>query len=248
MELVTIDLSTHSPPKWSHWTKTLTHCRNWPSSSSYSFYSYTLLGYAFLAAVFLINWLPTVTLSGKVAYTVLHGMCPNYDSLRVFGYTFPNLQLYATNKLEFWYATCTFLGYSALDKGFHCLHPNSRVYISHDVRIDENYFPFSKAVEPSSPVPFDSWAFCYPTNLLSNLPTYITLSSFFPCSFPSLAWNLTWTYALPCSFPSFTCSSPPCELPPLHPMMTRAKNGIFKPKTYLTKSEPKNVKFALASP
>lgn len=55
----------------------------------------------------------------------------------------PNLHPYNSRKLVFRSKEFTFIGYSALYKGFKCLEPTTgRVYISRDVVFDEALFPF----------------------------------------------------------------------------------------------------------
>jgi histone deacetylase 1/2 len=76
---------------------------------------------------------------------------PDYTFFKVFGCAcWPHLRPYNNRKLEFHFKKCVFLGYSALHKGYKCLHvPTNRVYISRDVVFDENLFPFSNM--PLSP-------------------------------------------------------------------------------------------------
>ncbi|WVZ54648.1 hypothetical protein U9M48_005413 [Paspalum notatum var. saurae] len=99
---------------------------------------------AFLTATHLINILPTKVPHYKSPTEVLLKTKPDYASLRIFGCAvWPNLRPYNSKKLEFRSKQCTFLGYSALHKGYKCLDPKTgRVYISRDVMFDEFIFPF----------------------------------------------------------------------------------------------------------
>jgi hypothetical protein len=48
-------------------------------------------------------------------------------------------------KLFFYSQECVFLGYTSIDKSYKCFDPNSgHVYISHNVRFDENDFLFPR--------------------------------------------------------------------------------------------------------
>lgn len=76
-------------------------------------------------------------------------MNPNYSSLKVFGITcFPHIRPYNDHKLQFCSQPYTFLGYYHAHKGYKCLAPSGRVYISRHVVFDENTLPFQ-----SKPIP-----------------------------------------------------------------------------------------------
>lgn len=76
---------------------------------------------------------------------------PDYTVMRVFGCScYPYLRPYNHHKLAFRTDRCTFLGYSSLHKGYHCLHPSSKVYISNHVVFDESSFPFGSTKSVSS--------------------------------------------------------------------------------------------------
>ena len=87
---------------------------------------------AFSTVVFLINRLPSPLLDGKTPYELLFGKQPDYSMLLTFGcLCFPHLKDYSPNKLSPKYASCIFLGYSTLHKGFQCLdRMTHRVYVS----------------------------------------------------------------------------------------------------------------------
>ncbi|KAE8658445.1 Ethylene-responsive transcription factor RAP2-13 [Hibiscus syriacus] len=64
--------------------------------------------------------------------------------MRVFGCRyFPHLRVFQQHKLDFRSQPCTFLGYSAHHKGYQCLAPSGKIYISRHVVFDECYFPFA---------------------------------------------------------------------------------------------------------
>lgn len=109
--------------------------------------------YAFSAAVYLINRLPSSVLSNTSPYAVLFQQSPNYLKLRVFGCAcYPWLRPYASNKLELRSKECVFLGYSLTQSAYLCLdHTTGRVYTSRHVQFIEEKFPFS-AKPPSTPV------------------------------------------------------------------------------------------------
>jgi hypothetical protein len=79
---------------------------------------------AFIAAVYLINRLPTKLLDFSTPLEVLEKIKPDYQSMRIFG-CYPNLRPFNARKLEYCSIQCVFLGYSNLHKGFKCLDINS---------------------------------------------------------------------------------------------------------------------------
>jgi hypothetical protein len=90
----------------------------------------------------------------KTPFELLFKELPDYTFFIVFGCAcWPHLRLYNNRKLEFHSKKCVFLGYSALHKGYKCLHiPSNRIYIYRDVVFDENMFPFSNMpLSPSAP-------------------------------------------------------------------------------------------------
>ena len=74
---------------------------------------------AFSTTVFLINRLPSSLLDGKTPYELFFGKQPDYSMLLTFRcLCFPHLKDYSPNKLSPKSASCIFLGYSTLHKGF----------------------------------------------------------------------------------------------------------------------------------
>uniref|UniRef100_A0A2N9HMZ2 Integrase catalytic domain-containing protein n=1 Tax=Fagus sylvatica TaxID=28930 RepID=A0A2N9HMZ2_FAGSY len=100
---------------------------------------------AFMTAVYLINRLPSSKLAMDTPFFKLHGVHPDYNSLKVFGCRcFPYLRDYAKNKFEPKSYPCIFIGYSPLHKGYRCLHPpTKRVYLSRHVVFDEGILPYT---------------------------------------------------------------------------------------------------------
>ena len=98
---------------------------------------------AFLTAIYLINRLPTPTLSNQTPYFKLFNHAPDYNFLRTFGCAcFPLMRPYNPHKLTFRSKKCIFLGYSSNHHGYRCLDPSTnRVYISRDVVFNEQDFP-----------------------------------------------------------------------------------------------------------
>lgn len=79
--------------------------------------------YAFAAAVYLINRLPSQVTGDVLPYEKLFAQSPNYLKLRVFGcLCFPWLHPYTKHKLEDRSLPCIFLGYSLTQSAYLCLH------------------------------------------------------------------------------------------------------------------------------
>jgi histone deacetylase 1/2 len=108
-------------------------------------------------ATHVLNILPTKTLHSSTPHSVLFGVQPQYDHLRVFGCAcYPNLSATATHKLAPRSSLCIFLGYSSNHKGYRCLDlQTNRVLISRHVVFDETSFPLSQQHTPSNPADFD---------------------------------------------------------------------------------------------
>ncbi|CAJ2673651.1 unnamed protein product [Trifolium pratense] len=101
--------------------------------------------HSFTTAVFLLNRLPTASLHHFTSpYHALYNKIPDYSSIKGFGCTcFPHLRPYNSHKLDFRSTKCVYLGPSPHHKGYKCLSPDGRVYISKDVVFNELEFPYS---------------------------------------------------------------------------------------------------------
>ncbi|KAL5767296.1 hypothetical protein ACOSQ2_014079 [Xanthoceras sorbifolium] len=99
----------------------------------------------------LINNLPTPLLQFKTPYELLYLKKPNYQFFKAFGCAcYPYLRPYPTHKFNFHTSKCVFIGYSIHHKGYKCLHPSGRVYLSKHVIFNEFDFPFKALFHSSS--------------------------------------------------------------------------------------------------
>nr|XP_025653293.2 uncharacterized protein LOC112749224 isoform X1 [Arachis hypogaea]XP_029148419.1 uncharacterized protein LOC112749224 isoform X1 [Arachis hypogaea]XP_029148420.1 uncharacterized protein LOC112749224 isoform X1 [Arachis hypogaea]XP_029148421.1 uncharacterized protein LOC112749224 isoform X1 [Arachis hypogaea]XP_029148422.1 uncharacterized protein LOC112749224 isoform X1 [Arachis hypogaea]XP_029148423.1 uncharacterized protein LOC112749224 isoform X1 [Arachis hypogaea]XP_029148424.1 uncharac len=98
---------------------------------------------AVLTATHIINRIPTLILDKKSPYETLFKSTPDYDQFRVFGSTcYPLLRLYSKTKLDFRSHRCIFIGYAPNSKGYKCLSPCGKIYITRHVQFDETSFPY----------------------------------------------------------------------------------------------------------
>lgn len=131
----------------------------------------------FVTVVYIINRLPPTYGHDVSPLEKLFHVKPDYNFLKVFGcscYSF--LHPYNKHKLEFCSIHYIFLSYSSQHKGYRCLSPSGKIYISRDVKFDENSFPFQLLFPPSneaSPSP--------PYTSPSSIPPRI--SSYSQCDF-----------------------------------------------------------------
>ena len=122
--------------------------------------------YAFTTAVYLINRLPTTSLNFSIPFVTLFNKDPDFQFLKTFGWAFlPLLRPYHAHKLDFRSHECLLLGYSSSHKGYKCLSPFGRIYISKDVLFNELRFPYFDLFPSSS-------------NLVKNLDSYFTHLAF----------------------------------------------------------------------
>lgn len=218
---------------------------------------------AFSMATHIINRLPTSVLH-TTPYELLFGKKPDYSMLHVFGCAcFPCLRPYNRHKMQFRSEKCTFLGVSSHHKGYKCLSPAGRIYISRHVIFNEYDFPFATSTtSPSSHQPshgslagvemLSNASRCNSSHQMPIIENNIsTPISSLRCS--SLNGNETPPSSRGISNDSLrdVSAGPPSQMN-THPMLTRSKNGVFKPKTPfvgLTTSviprEPTSVKQAL---
>lgn len=241
---------------------------------------------AFSTAAYIINHLPTPLLGDKSPFELLYGSSPNYENFHPFGCrVYPCLRDYMPNKFSPCTIPCIFLGYSSSYKGFRCLDPTtSRIYITRHAQFDETHFPFLdiSQAQPISSLQFSNFLepSLPPTDMLPSSPTphsqHIIQSGSNPCGIctdpvdehlqanDSLAGpSLPHSDPSPAS-PELTTELPtPAPVAASHPMLTRAKAGIFKPRhpanlalsgssgllsALLTFTEPKGFKSAAKNP
>jgi hypothetical protein len=96
-------------------------------------------------AVYLLNRLPTKTISAACPHVALFGSPPLYEYLRIFDCAcYPNIAATAPHKLVPRSTRCVFLGYSTDHKGYRCLDlSTNRLIISRHVVFDEDSFPLT---------------------------------------------------------------------------------------------------------
>ncbi|KAF7802908.1 Retrovirus-related Pol polyprotein from transposon TNT 1-94 [Senna tora] len=227
---------------------------------------------AFASAAYLINRLPSKSSSGQSPFSTLFHQVPDYHFLRVFGCAYyPLLRPFNKHKLEYRTQRCTFIGYSLSHKGYKCLAPCGRVYISRDVKFDESFFPYKhfssssfvkvhsplssatppilstlSNVQPTGPVTesIANDTLIPITDVAPNNDTIVASGSGASSSSNSAGQNDVQSSVQ--QNQSIAVSTlVPAHQAFTHPMITRAKAGIFKPKVLLAYTLPKSVKAAL---
>ncbi|PKU70985.1 Retrovirus-related Pol polyprotein from transposon TNT 1-94 [Dendrobium catenatum] len=226
---------------------------------------------ALSTAHYLINLLPSKPINLHSPYQRLHGQTPTYTHLRVFGcLCFPWLKPYTTSKLSPRSTPCTFLGYSPLHKGYKCFDPQTdKMYISRHVIFHETIFPHKSTTSPStSPIPssdtFPPPLLLVPTSTNScqhttnQLPTTQHTTTHQNSTNSSTNISSLPHAPAPSNTPSpstISTNTPQLTPHPSHPMVTRLKSGITKPKHILNllshtsvSQIPKNYKQAITQP
>ncbi|RVX23193.1 Retrovirus-related Pol polyprotein from transposon RE1 [Vitis vinifera] len=196
--------------------------------------------FAFQSALYLINRLPSSVLNFSSPYKTLYHCLPNYSFLRVYGCTcYPFLRPFNRHKFAYRSVKCTFIGYSSKHKGYLCLNmSNGKIHISRHVIFDELDFPFAKSSTVQPPCRVSPTHCAIPlaapiTPISSLLPSSSSPSSeLVPISDTSVSISSSEVAPIPTAQPSSSHVPSPC-----HPMTTRAKNGIFKPKIFLSPTE-----------
>ena len=98
---------------------------------------------AFQTFFYLINQLPTPILKFLSPLEKLYKRKPNYSFLKTFECScFPYLRSFQSIKFQFHTIKCVFLGHNNSHKGYLCLYPSGKVYISWHVAFNENEFPY----------------------------------------------------------------------------------------------------------
>lgn len=188
---------------------------------------------SYLTDTFVINRTPSKLLGYKTPYEVLFHKKPDFSILKVFVCTcYPFLGPYRKDKLSPKSAKCTFIGYSPMHKGYKCYDNNTKkTFISRHVVFEESSFPFCTC--NSTPSELDNTTITLPISLLpDSLPTPDTTTD---------TSSFNDSGSLDCTSPPQSPHSPPVDSssPPdpstelivhPHPLNTRSKMGIFKPK------------------
>ncbi|KAM1086604.1 hypothetical protein ACFX2B_012093 [Malus domestica] len=216
---------------------------------------------AFLTAVYLINRLPPTAKSSP--WEQFFKKKPDYTQLKIFGCScYPWLKPYTQSKLDPKSKLCVFIGYSLVHKGYRCLDPfTNRVYVSRHVYFDETTFPFhnpslvsqlpscaSSSVNPSSfSLTFPNLYSSSPltpsitrSQSLTSPPVFQPPPSVSPTEFASESVSVPAPVSVPniVPVPDIVPVPPPTLPVSTHPMQTRSKSGIFKPKAFTATKHP----------
>lgn len=191
----------------------------------------------------LINILPSKSVHNLTPHEALHRSPPSYSHLRVFGcLCYPNTASTSSHKLSPRSVPCVFVGYPSSQKGYRCLDPSTgRVIVSRHVVFDESCFPYGPNLATAPSPPHPSAATPEESPILSLHPPPVTYQ---PPTPPSSSPPINSPTPSPPSPPaspappSAAASQPPQPAQPFtvatHPMITRSKTGITKPKIPLS--------------
>ncbi|GKA91067.1 ribonuclease H-like domain-containing protein [Tanacetum coccineum] len=206
-------------------------------------------------AAHLLNILPSTAINNEIPFTKLYNQTPTYEHLRVFGcLCYPHADV--AHKLEPRSTSCIFLGYPANHRGYRCLDiVTNKIIISRHVRFDEDVFPFGNFTS-STKLTYDfllppiQTTTNVPNNPITPHPTTLptcppqpntppshnstpippqpdTHTSHSSTPIPTLAQ--TQSHAQTVDSPTPIPINNSSQTMPTHPMVTRAKAGIFKP-------------------
>ncbi|GJT08977.1 ribonuclease H-like domain-containing protein [Tanacetum coccineum] len=204
----------------------------------------------------LLNILPSTAINNKIPFIKLYNQTPTFEHLRVFGcLCYPHVDV--SHKLEPRSTPCIFLGYPANHRGYRCLDlASNKIIISRHVRFDEDIFPFGNVTSSNKPT-YDF--LLPPIQSRTNVPTTppITPHPTTPPTSPPQPDTPPFNNSTPISpqpdtppshsstpIPNLAQTQPHAQTvhshTPIpinnssqtmstHPMVTRAKAGIFKP-------------------
>ncbi|GJV53715.1 ribonuclease H-like domain-containing protein [Tanacetum coccineum] len=207
-------------------------------------------------AAHLLNILPSTAINNEIPFIKLYNQTPTYEHLRVFGcLCYPHVDV--SHKLEPRSTPCIFLGYPANHRGYRCLDlASNKIIISRHVRFDEDIFPFGNVTSSNKPT-YDF--LLPPIQSRTNVPTTppITPHPTTPPTSPPQPDTPPFNNSTPISpqpdtppshsstpIPNLAQTQPHAQTvhshTPIpinnssqtmstHPMVTRAKAGIFKP-------------------
>ncbi|KAI0493313.1 hypothetical protein KFK09_027590 [Dendrobium nobile] len=188
--------------------------------------------------------MPSRNTQSRSPYELLYKQTPDYKHLRIFGtLCYPWLKPHSSNKLSPVSKPCVFIGYPDSQKGYKCLDPiSNQVYTSCHVIFDESIFPFASPYPPNS---IHSNANLYTPPLLlvptsnpcttqHSTPHISSHSNYTPPAPQNTNTNSTEVITSTCSSPHPSSSQPEHTSPIIptstHPMVTRLRHGISKPK------------------
>ncbi|KAG8499008.1 hypothetical protein CXB51_005388 [Gossypium anomalum] len=193
----------------------------------------------------LSNRLPTLVLQQCSPYEKLYNLKPSYSQLKVFGCAcYPYLRPFQPYKLQFRSKQCVFLGVGSNQKGYKCLDTDGRIFISRHLHLPKVLPPSSSAPGLSASLGSSS----YPPRAES--PTG-SCDLDLPFSSSGLHGGTSPTVCAPSLVPQSAAPSPAPVLVNIHPMQTRSKSGIHKPKVFssaLTEKEPTTILEAFQIP
>ncbi|PKU83709.1 Retrovirus-related Pol polyprotein from transposon TNT 1-94 [Dendrobium catenatum] len=236
-------------------TRTLIHASNTP---------HIFWAEALSTANYLINRLPSKSINFHTPFQRLHKRPPNYTFLRTFGcLCFPWLRPYTSTKLDPRSQECVFLGYSTSHKGYKCYNLKThKIHISRHVVFHEEIFPY-KTEPPKSnsdssvpPIPISPYLLTptstipsqshKPDTTLPTVPNQIPITT-------TTSQNVQYNSLAPETTSPAPTAPPPHR--PSHPMTTRLKSGISKPKQIFSlvsnssmQDTPKTFKQAMMQP
>ncbi|GJR76061.1 retrovirus-related pol polyprotein from transposon TNT 1-94 [Tanacetum coccineum] len=106
-------------------------------------------GECVLAATYLINKMPMKKLNWKSPYEVLFGKPPDFSHLRTIRcLCYAALTRPHKDKFENKGVKCVLIGYPSNQKGYQLYNLNTQeVFLSRDVILEENFFPFKTPIE-----------------------------------------------------------------------------------------------------
>uniref|UniRef100_A0A2N9GCF6 Integrase catalytic domain-containing protein n=1 Tax=Fagus sylvatica TaxID=28930 RepID=A0A2N9GCF6_FAGSY len=179
--------------------------------------------FAFEAACYLINRMPTPLLHGKTPFESLTLRPPNYLKLRTFGcLCYPWLKPYNNSKLDPKSTPCIFLGYSLTQSAYKCL----------DIKDPPPLSFFAMLCLTNTP-------FLTPPTLLLVPPSLTLPEVLHPPAPPDLQSSSPGILSLPSDNTTLSSSPAAPAPPPPHRMTTRSMNNIYKPKhMYLVTKHP----------